>query len=314
MRPGSILHTLILVVFILSILGIDTVEQNIVDAQTNYVDVVDDTAMDEEILDLDAATSTTNDQDEKLSNDDNTDNTTEVTQTAQSIPNEDSDPIQTSETVPVQSGPLIDLFGPTLLSLERTGEGTAKMVEHHTSDALRNKNVIGVYFSADWCGPCRKFTPDLVKFYEKMNKRRGKKDEFQIVWVSRCRDVQSYGQYFTHMPWIALPPQEALGARGEQLSKHFGVKGIPTLVLLDDFGGVITKDGRNMIPKDKAGIGFPWRNPLSQIYVTLVPRSLRFMVKRELGTWKDKTLGRIKNILRFPGSSSSRKKNVATKV
>ena len=130
-----------------------------------------------------------------------------------------------------------------------------------------------------------------------MNNRRGKKDEFEIVWVSRCRDVQSFGQYFTQMPWIALPPQEAMGARGEQMSAMYGVKSIPTLVLLDEEGSVITIDARNMIPKDKAGIGFPWRNPLAAFYMTLVPRSVRFMIKRELGSIKHKTIGQVQRML-----------------
>ena len=90
-----------------------------------------------------------------------------------------------------------------------------------------------------------------------MNERRGKKDQFEIVWVSRCRDVDSYGQYFTSMPWLALPPDEAQGQRGQVLMDKYKVKGIPSLVLLDDLGEVITTDGRGKIPADKAGIGFP---------------------------------------------------------
>jgi hypothetical protein len=131
-----------------------------------------------------------------------------------------------------------------------------------------------------------------------MNQRRGKKDEFQIVWISRCRDVESYGQYFTEMPWIALPPQEAMGERGQWLGEKYSVKGIPTLVLLDDVGNVITKDARTMIPKDKAGIGFPWRNPLATLYMTVLPRSLRLMIKSQLGSVKDQLLKRIQTVLR----------------
>ena len=129
-----------------------------------------------------------------------------------------------------------------------------------------------------------------------MNKRRGQKDKFQIVWVSRCRDVNSHYQYFTHMPWLALPPDEALGPRGERLSNKYKVKGIPTLVLVDDLGNTITTDARNKIPQDRMGVGFPWRNPLAQVYSVLFPRSLRMLVKLQIDSVKTKIVGKIKGI------------------
>jgi hypothetical protein len=79
--------------------------------------------------------------------------------------------------------------------------------------------------------------------------------------------------------WLALPPNEATGARGQYLGEKFGVKGIPTLVLLDEIGNLITTDARNKIPLDKAGIGFPWKSPISVLISTLLPRSFRMMVK-----------------------------------
>lgn len=181
--------------------------------------------------------------------------------------------------VPVQSGPFIDLLGERLYSLEMIDESKAQMHAHYTNEVLRGKKVVGLYFSADWCGPCRSFTPELVSFYNKMNARRGRKDEFEIVWISRCRDAQSYGQYFTHMNWLALPFEEAAGPRGQALGEKYKVKGIPSLVLLDEIGNVITTDARTKIPADKAGIGFPWRNPLATLYVNIVPKALRLLIK-----------------------------------
>ena len=62
--------------------------------------------------------------------------------------------------------------------------------------------------------------------------------------------------------------------------------GIPSLVLLDEVGSIITTDGRSKIPMDKAGIGFPWRNPLAQAYITLVPKSIRLMMKSQISSMK----------------------------
>ncbi len=47
--------------------------------------------------------------------------------------------------------------------------------------SLKGK-MVGIYFSAHWCPPCRAFTPNLVKFRDK------NKDEFEIVFVSSDKD------------------------------------------------------------------------------------------------------------------------------
>lgn len=132
-----------------------------------------------------------------------------------------------------------------------------------------------------------------MNFYNKMNARMGKKDEFEIVWISRCRTIDAFGQYFTQMNWLALPPTEAMGQRGQYLGEKFKVKSIPTLVLLDEIGNVITLDARNKIPLDKAGIGFPWKSPVSVLISTLVPRTFRLMVKGRL----DGVMGMMRRVL-----------------
>jgi nucleoredoxin len=191
-----------------------------------------------------------------------TDTSTETADTSKVVPDEQPESSTTAEEEiaedePVQSGPFIDLFGTQLYSMEMIDETSAQLYANYTNHALAGKKVVGLYFSADWCGPCRQFTPELVSFYNRMNSRRGKKDQFEIVWISRCRDVDSYVQYFAQMPWVALPPDEAMGERGQALGEKYKIKGIPGLVLLDDLGQVIVLDARNKLPTDKAGIGFP---------------------------------------------------------
>ena len=60
---------------------------------------------------------------------------------------------ETAASEPVQSGPLIDLLGTKLQSLEIVDQTSAQVKEHFTNEALAGKKVIGLYFSADWYVP-----------------------------------------------------------------------------------------------------------------------------------------------------------------
>ena len=59
----------------------------------------------------------------------------------------------------------------------------------HTLADLRALDVVGVYFSAHWCPPCRGFTPQLAQLYKDVT-AAGKK--FGVVFVSSDRDEKSF--------------------------------------------------------------------------------------------------------------------------
>mmetsp|Transcript_70102 Transcript_70102/g.222203 ORF Transcript_70102/g.222203 Transcript_70102/m.222203 type:complete len:138 (+) Transcript_70102:38-451(+) len=62
--------------------------------------------------------------------------------------------------------------------------------------------VLALYFSAVWCGPCQAFTPVLSDKYSSL-KADGKK--FQVVFVSSDKSQEDFDGYFKKMPWLALP-------------------------------------------------------------------------------------------------------------
>ncbi|XP_072013165.1 nucleoredoxin-like [Amphiura filiformis] len=127
------------------------------------------------------------------------------------------------------------------------------------AETLKGK-PLALYFSAHWCGPCRGFTPSLVKFYNKM-KESGK--EFEMVFVSSDRDEESFKEYYGEMPWLTLPFGDA---RKAKLSSLFEISGIPTLVILDEEGKMITDNGRGKVTKDPEGKEFPWHpKPLEEL-------------------------------------------------
>jgi hypothetical protein len=77
-----------------------------------------------------------------------------------------------------------------------------------------------------------------------------------MVFVSSDKDDASFTEYYGEMPWLALPFADR--DRKNALSKKFGVKGIPWLVLVDENGQTITKNGRAAIQADPQGANFPW--------------------------------------------------------
>jgi nucleoredoxin len=108
---------------------------------------------------------------------------------------------------------------------------------------FEKKKVIGLYWSAQWCGPCREFTPKLVAYY---NKVVATHPEFEIVFVSDDKTAPQMERYMREdqMPWPALNFDKGVG--NAALKKYFG-KSIPCLVIVDETGKVIadTYSGTN---------------------------------------------------------------------
>ncbi|MEX1118658.1 MAG: thioredoxin-like domain-containing protein [Terrimicrobiaceae bacterium] len=102
---------------------------------------------------------------------------------------------------------------------------------------LSSKKYIAAYYSAGWCGPCRKFTPDLVKWYKR---NKSKQDLFEIVYVPSDRSADEMLGYMTDskMPWPALE-YESRGARTHFSGK--GGRGIPSLVVFDAEGNIVAQ-------------------------------------------------------------------------
>jgi nucleoredoxin len=100
---------------------------------------------------------------------------------------------------------------------------------------FEKKKLIGLYFSASWCGPCRKFTPSLVSFY---NKNAAAHPEFEILLMTNDKSAVAMEGYMRdqQMPWPALSFDKA---SGNQALKKYAGSGIPCLVVVDENGKVI---------------------------------------------------------------------------
>jgi nucleoredoxin len=102
-------------------------------------------------------------------------------------------------------------------------------------EELAPKQIYGLYFSAHWCGPCRKFTPQLVAYY---NQIAHDHPEFEIIFVSADKSAEGMATYMreSSMPWPAIEYGKL--ANVPALQKYAG-KGIPDLVIVDAGGKVL---------------------------------------------------------------------------
>jgi hypothetical protein len=65
----------------------------------------------------------------------------------------------------------------------------------------------------------------------------------EVVFVSSDRDQQSFDNYFSSMPWLAIPFTSLEYAK-RIVSTKYGIQGIPSLVVLDSMTGQIVSDVR----------------------------------------------------------------------
>jgi thiol-disulfide isomerase/thioredoxin len=111
-----------------------------------------------------------------------------------------------------------------------------------TIEFLQNK-IVGLYFSAHWCPPCRKFTPLLSQRYLDLQSQA--EVPFEIIFVSSDQNEESALEYFSSMPWKMLRFSER--EVKQQLAAALHISGIPSLVLFDEEGNLITEDGRSVV-------------------------------------------------------------------
>lgn len=124
-------------------------------------------------------------------------------------------------------------------------------------DALAGKTV-ALYFSAQWCPPCRAFTPVLVEAY---NQWKEQEKPIELVFVSSDRNAAAMASYMSDykMPWLAVPFED--GARRQALGAHWSIRGIPALVVVGPDGQTVSRTGTQQVRQHKAAAIDEWIKP-----------------------------------------------------
>lgn len=137
-----------------------------------------------------------------------------------------------------------DLLGNTLID----GNQNSYSIE----DALSKKKGFLLYFSASWCGPCKRFTPELKSIYE-----NALQDQGEVIFVSKDKDESSFNEYLGKMPWKAVPFNSS---NTKSLIEHFEINSIPALLSFDNEGNLLSREGRTLATNDPQAKKYPWKD------------------------------------------------------
>lgn len=100
---------------------------------------------------------------------------------------------------------------------------------------LEETQVFALYYGASWCGPCRRFSPDFVKFVNRVGPANPR---LTVVMMSNDKsDAELFGYMKEEkMPWLAMPLD-----RIEKVPSlvAYTKGGIPQLVVVDRQGQVL---------------------------------------------------------------------------
>lgn len=88
--------------------------------------------------------------------------------------------------------------------------------------------IIAIYFAANWCQPCRSFTPTLADAYHRL---KGRDPAFELVLVSCDEDAAAFDNHRALLPpCLAIPFSDLETKRS--LNRRFDVEDLPCLVVL----------------------------------------------------------------------------------
>ncbi|MFH1496730.1 MAG: thioredoxin-like domain-containing protein [Verrucomicrobiota bacterium] len=116
-------------------------------------------------------------------------------------------------------------------------ELNGKSLSASSGERLGGVKFLAFYYSAHWCPPCRGFTPELVKTYERI---KASNPEFELIFISSDRTEEAMEGYMTEygMKWPALKFGQKKTVGLVRRPSH--ERGIPNLVFMDAEGNELS--------------------------------------------------------------------------
>ena len=140
---------------------------------------------------------------------------------------------------------------------EREKEETS-MTESANVESLSGLKYVGLFFSADWCPPCKHMMQPLKNFYTDVNLQER---TLELIMVSSDRTQEEWKRSHSVMPWMSLPWDEA---RANALREKFQIFAVPALVILEaKTGFTVTTTARKDLRKEVAETYIGWAKLLN---------------------------------------------------